>query len=230
MGRKLKKYEKYSDKMTHVPDGVIRLIGIEVDVDASEVLYRAEEIDGSFLTEDAEVMGGDWYVEDGWLVGKHGECSPGMVVMKPDFFGDIMVEFEAEMVAPSTHDINVMIHGSWNREKNERDVAYVTGLEGFWRGSVGFEKSPDYKMFLATSLLDFEPAQTYTVRFGNVGERLFVTVNGRTALEINDPDPIDRMKYGKIGFEAFASWWRLKNLCVRRLKSTRFGEEYIPEF
>ena len=45
-----------------------------------------------------------------------------------------------------------------------------------------------------------------------------------------DPDPIDTSKYGKIGFEAFSSWWKFKDVKVKKLKYEKIRENYNPEF
>ena len=84
-----------------------------------------------------------------------------MVISKGDYFGDILLEFDAATILPATRDIDLMIHGSWNEETNERDVAYVAGIQGWWQGMVGFEKSPDFKLNCGTKLLNFEPGRTY---------------------------------------------------------------------
>ena len=126
--------------------------------------------------------------------------------------------------------INLPFHGSWNEEKNIRDIAYVFGIEGWYQGYVGFEKSPDYKFVVNTKLLDFEPGKTYHVEVGNIGNVLFLAVDGTLAFEIRDPDPIDFEKYGRIGFEAFCTRVKYKNLKIKRLIAVEDFELYTPEF
>ena len=63
-----------------------------------------------------------------------------------------------------------------------------------------------------------------------IGGILVTIVDGRVGLMIQDPDPIDTSKYGKIGFEAFSSWWKFKDVKVKKLKFERLGENYNPEF
>ena len=79
-------------------------------------------------------------------------------------------------------------------------------------------------------MLDFDPNEEYLLQFGNAGGVLFTLVNGRLGLMVQDPDPIDTSKYGKIGFEAFSSWWKFKDVKVKKLKYERLGENYNPEF
>lgn len=68
-----------------------------------------------------------------------------------------MLDFEARTIPPCTHDINCMWSGSWDYETNTRALAYVAGLEGWWDGKVGFEKSPEYRLNCGTQTLNFEP-------------------------------------------------------------------------
>ncbi len=225
----LKKYERWSDIQKTVEDGRIQLAWSDILLDKSEILYSQDDFTDDDLAREFDIKTGTWYTENGWIVGKNPEMNPGMIVSKRDFFGSVMLEITAKMVAPSTHDINMMINGEWDDEKG-RGNAYVAGMEAFWHGNIGFEKSPEYKLTAATSLIDFDPEREYIFRLGNADGKLFVMVDDKVALEICDPDPIDSNKYGKIGFEAFASWWKFKNLRVYKLCVDHVREYYVPEF
>lgn len=226
----MKRFERGYEFGAELPAGLVRLAGIDVDLNRSEVLLEKDTFCEVDLQELFEVKTGEWCTEDGWVVGKNPKMCPGMIVSKQDYFGDVMLEATVRMVEPSTHDINFMINGEWIEEKNQRGLAYVAGLEAFWHGNIGFEKSPEYKLIGATQLFDFDPKKEYRFRLGNAGGRIFVMVDDRLCLEIRDPDPIDGEKYGKIGFEAFSSWWQFKNLKVYRLSYERVREYYHSEF
>ncbi len=227
MARKIKRYERDGKILTEEPKGVVMLAGTNIYLDESEILYEKSEFTTEDLLDAFDIKSGEWYVEDGWVVGKNPEMNPGMIVSKDDYYGNVLLELKAKMVAPSTHDINVMINGEFNEK---RGMAYVTGLEAFWHGCIGFEKSPEYKLVVGTGMLDFDPEEEYLLQFGNAGGVLFTLVNGRLGLMVQDPDPIDTSKYGKIGFEAFSSWWKFKDVKVKKLKYERLGERYNPEF
>ena len=227
MGRKIKPYERDAKILKEEPQGVVIITGTNLYLDESEVLYEKNEFTEKDLHDAFDIKSGEWYVEDGWVVGKNPEMNPGMIVSKDDYFGDVMLELRAKMVAPSTHDINVMINGEFT---DKRGWAYVTGLEAFWHGCIGFEKSPEYKLVVGTGMLDFDPNEEYLLQFGNAGGVLFTLVNGKLGLMVQDPDPIDTSKYGKIGFEAFSSWWKFKDVKVKKLKYDRIRENYNPEF
>ena len=225
-----KPYERGADVSREIPDGVLLLYGKEIDIKNSEILYQQDDYTQEIFERDFDVKSGTWYVEDGWVVGKNPDCCPGMLVSKADFFGDVLLEVTCKMVEPSTHDINVMINGSWDDEKNKRSWAYVTGLEAFWHGNIGFEKSPKYDLTIANGMLDFDPTKESRLQFGRVDNTLFVLVDGKLAFQISDPDPIDGNLYGKIGFEAFASWWKFRDVCVKKLSYIDVKEAYVSEF
>lgn len=209
---------------------MLDLMSRSIDEKKLDVLYD-RPISSESLESDFEIKGGKWYIDgDGWLVGENRECSAAMIMSKGEYYGDILIELDAATVPPATRDINITFHGSWDDEKNVRDVAYVFGLEGWWRGYVGFERSPDYKFVANTKLFDFRPGQIYHLAVGNIGNDLFIFVDGVLALEIRDPDPIDINKYGRIGLEAFCTRVKYKNIKVKKIVSEYTKPGYLPEF
>jgi len=230
MRSSLKRFERNAEKSTSMEEGLLKLAFIDVDLNQSELLFEQNNFDETSLFEKFVVKSGEWTTEDGWVVGKNPDMCPGMIVSRKDFFGNVMVEITAKMVAPSTHDINVMINGEWDEEKDRRGNAYVAGLEAFWHGNVGFEKSPEYKLTAATPLFSFEPEKEHNFKMGNIDGKVFVLVDDELCLEITDPDPLDVEKYGKIGFEAYSSWWKFKDLKVYKLKYEKIKEYYNREF
>lgn len=229
MNSNLKRYERGYEKGIDT-DGILRLANHDVDIKNSEIILSVDEFDEEKFNELFSVKTGTWEVKDGYIEGTNPKMCPGMIVSKDDYFGDIMLEIKCKMISPSTHDINIMINGEWYEDTNSRGLAYVAGMEAFWHGNIGFEKSPEYKLTVATQLFEFDPQKEHTFCLGNAGGHLFVLSDGKKCLEITDPDPIDREKYGKIGFEAFASKWKFKSLKVYRLKHERIKEYYNPEF
>lgn len=225
----MKRYERGAENKNSASD-VLRLVGYDVDIKNSSVLLSVDEFDDETLSKYFDVKSGSWCTENGWAVGKNPEMCPGMIVSKDDFTGDVMLTVLAKTVAPSTHDINIMINGEWDNTQNVRSNAYVAGLEAFWHGNIGFEKSPEYKLTAATQLFDFTPGKEYELTLGNIKGKIFVLVDGKLCLEITDPEPLDETKYGKIGMEAYSSCWKFKKLCVKRIKYEEIREYYNPEF
>ena len=208
---------------------MIQLMKKKLYPERMQTLFSCDEFTEDKLASDFDIKDGRWYCEDGWLVGENRKCSAAMIWTKEEFTGDVLVEFEASTVAPATHDINVTWHGSLDSEGN-RHMGYVMGIEGFWDGFIGFEKSPEYKTVITTDLFDFTPGETYRIAVGNIGGMVFMAINDRLALCFHDSTPIDVDKYGLVGFEAFCTKVRYRGLKIKRLVFEEDWKTYTPEF
>ena len=207
----------------------ILLMKKKILIRESEILFNRE----SFTPADLSLFNfhhSDWNIVNGWLEGKNPGNHPGMAILKQDFKGNILVEFDAQTITPSTHDINVMWNGEWIDSLDQRGTAYVAGLEGWWTGKVGIEKSPEYTFMLGTGLFDFEPGKTYRIQAGSIEGHCFILADGVLLLEGMDPDPIDHQKFTRVGFEAYSSHIRLKNVIIRRIRWEPVEMYYDPEF
>ena len=200
-----------------------------VRVDASPVLFD-EPVGEKSLPEHWQVRGGEWCVDGEWLTGANPLNAPGMITSRQTYFGNVLLEFEARTVLPSTHDIDCMFSGSWDEATNTRGVAYVVGLEGWWEGKVGIERSPEYLLNVATPLLNFEPGRTYRIQAGSVDGHVFAFIDGQLAIELTDPDPIDSTVHGLVGFEAYASKIQIRNVAVRQIVWEPREQTYAAEF
>jgi len=201
----------------------------EILLDHSTIVYN-RAIDDIYLEKDWNIYTGDWWTEKDWVYGKHRENSPGMIVSRASYNFNTMIEFEASTVLPSTHDINFMWNGSWDEKTNKRTIAYVAGLQGWWEGKVGIEKSPDYKLTAGTGLFNFEPGKIYFIQGGSIDGHIFIFVDGKLLLEITDPEPIDYLKYGRVGFEAYCSYIKIRNIKIRKIEWKARELSYTPEF
>ena len=208
----------------------MRLLHKELLLDQCPVLWH-KELTKDVLASDFEVRGGRWtLLENGWLLGENPGNFPGMIISRENFPGDVVLAFTAATVAPSTHDINAMWNGSWDYQTNTRGVAYVGGLEGWWHGKVGFEKSPDYRLNAANPNFDFHPGQEYRIHMGSINGHAFILVDGKLVLEVTDPDPIDSDVHGRFGFEAYCSKIRIRDVYLLRAVWNPVEERYEPEF
>ena len=205
------------------------LVHKELLLDACPVIWK-KPLTPDVIASDFDIRGGEWQVRDGWLFGKNRENNPGMIISREDFFGDVLLELRAKTVLPCTHDINLMWNGSWNYETNTRHIAYVCGLQGWWAGKVGFEKSPDYLLNAATQLFPFQPGKEYFIQAGSIRGHVFILVDGELVLEVTDPSPIDNTRYGRFGFEAYCSSIAIRDVCLRRAVWRPIEECYTPEF
>lgn len=208
---------------------MLRIMKKEIDLDRSRILHDAP-ISRENFSRHWRVYGGQWRVEDEWLIGRNPDNSPGMLFLQGDYPGDVLVDFEARTVLPCSHDIDFMWNGSWDEARNERGVAYVGGLQGWWEGKVGIEKSPEYKLTAATPLFDFQPGRIYRIQGGSIEGHCFVFIDGRLALEVTDPDPIDSQRFTKVGFEAYCSHIQIRKVQVRSIAWRRTDMSYTREF
>ncbi|MCK5461532.1 MAG: hypothetical protein KAI95_00905, partial [Bacteroidales bacterium] len=140
-------FSKCSQKSDNMD--TLELMRKEIILSSCPILFE-DEITSESLAKNWTTHHSEWWLEDGWLHGKNPGNHPGMVILNKDFPGNVLVEFEAKTVEPSTHDINVMWNGEWLDSIDQRGVAYVAGLQGWWKGKVGIEKSPDYKFMVGT--------------------------------------------------------------------------------
>jgi len=219
-----------NDNMNKQENNKILLMKKQILLESSEVLYERSGFTQEEFNDQWTIHHSEWKVEDGWLVGANNGNWPGMAILKQDFPGNVLVEFEAQTVLPSSHDINVMWNGEWLSAIDQRGIAYVAGLEGWWTGKVGIEKSPDYKFMVGTPLLEFEPGKLYKIQAGSIDGHCFILANGQLLLEAMDPDPIDNQKYTKIGLEAYCSKIKVKNIVISQIHWEAVEMKYEPEF
>jgi hypothetical protein len=211
------------------PMNTIELMKKRILLDSSKVLYEKPLTQEDFSA-DWTVHHSKWVLKEGWLEGENPGNWPGMAILKQDFPGNVLVEFEAQTILPSSHDINVMWNGEWLPETDQRGIAYVAGLEGWWTGKVGIEKSNDYKFMVGTPLFNFEPGKIYKIQAGSIDGHCFILADGKLLLEAMDPNPIDNQKYTKVGLEAYCSKIRVRNLVIRQIHWESISAEYVPEF
>jgi hypothetical protein len=218
------------DNMNKQEDNILLLMKRRILLDSSEILYERSGFTQEEFNDQWTVHHSEWKVEDGWLVGENRGNWPGMAILKQDFPGNVLVEFEAQTVLPSSHDINVMWNGEWLTEPDQRGIAYVAGLQGWWTGKVGIEKSPDYKFMVGTPLFDFVPGKLYNIQAGSIDGHCFIFANGQLLLEAMDPDPIDNQKYTKVGLEAYSSKIKVRNIVIRQIHWEAVEMKYEPDF
>ena len=152
-----------------------------------------------------------------------------MIIHRDDFPGNVMVDFEARTVLPCTHDIDFMWNGCWDEATDQRELAYVGGLEGWWGGKVGIEKSPEYKLNPLTPLFPFEPAASITSRAA--ASTAIASSSWTAGWPSSSRTGSHRFRaYAKIGFEAYCSHIQIRNIKIWRLAWESVEASYIPEF
>lgn len=200
-----------------------------IDLNASPVLYDRSFTQKSFF-EDWEVKNAEWWCEEGVFYGKNSLPAPGVIISKKSFPGNVLMDFYGQTVLPSKHDINVMWNLSWNEQTNTRDLSYVAGVQGWWEGKIGIEKSPEYKVIAGTPCPWFVPGKEYHIQAGSINGHCFIFVDGKLQLEMMDPDPIDSVKHNLVGFEAYQSIIRIRNFKLRQIVWQERDLCYSQEF
>lgn len=200
-----------------------------IDLDASPALYD-RPITAASLAEDWEVRHSTWRCDGEALLGVNPEPGPGVIMSRRGFPGNVLLDFHARTVLPSTHDIDVMWNLSWDEQNNTRGAAYVAGIQGWWDGKIGIEKSPDYRLVAAAPCPWFEPGREYHIQAGSIEGHCFVFVDGLLRLELFDPAPIDSSVHNRIGFEAYQSMIRIRGLVVRQIVWQKRPQAYPREF
>ena len=200
-----------------------------IDLDASPILYD-RPFDAASFAEDWQVRNAEWVCRDGALWGTNPLPAPGVVICRRPFPGNVLIDCIARTVAPSTHDIDVMWNLSWDETTNTRGAAYVAGVQGWWDGKVGIEKSPDYRLNATAPSPWFEPGRDYHIQAGSIDGHCFLFVDGLLRLELTDPDPIDSQQHCLIGFEAYQSKVCVSRLTVRQIVWEPREMGYAVEF
>jgi hypothetical protein len=200
-----------------------------IDLAASPVLYD-RKLSAESFAQDWEPLCGQWRFEDGAMWGKNPLPAPGCILLRRPMPGNVLVDFQAATVAPSTHDIDVMWNASWDRAKDARGTAYVAGIQGWWSGNVGIEKSPQYKLVATAPCPWFQAGRQYHVQAGSIDGHCFLFVDGVLRLEMLDPDPLDSAQSTGVGFEAYQSQIRISDVVVRQIVWQAREQAYPKEF
>ncbi len=208
---------------------MLQLIDKEIDPEKSAILFNEivtpDNFSDHFITYNSR-----WSVEDGWIKGINPDESAGMAILKHSFPGNILLDFEAATILPSTHDINFMWNGEWSGSLNSCGNAYIGSICGWYGGRVGIEKSPAYKLAATTPNTSFIPGRSYRIQAGSIDGNCFIFIDGKLALELTDPDPLDNTKYTSVAFTAWSSCIRIKNIVIRQIEWKPLLMKYLPEF
>ena len=208
---------------------MLQLINKEIDPDKSRILFNTtitpDNFPDHFITHNSK-----WSVEEGWITGSNPDETAGMAILKHDFPGNILLDFEASSILPSTHDINFMWNGEWSESINSCGNAYVGSICGWYGRRVGIERSPGYKLIATAPNHGFEPGRVYRVQAGSIDGNCFIFIDGKLAIELNDPDPLDTGMYTKVAFTAWSSRIRIRNIVIRQIEWRQLISNYAPEF
>ena len=199
----------------------LSLVGKTIDLSQSTLLMEEDFSSGKLDPSQWIAMGdASWTVKDGALEGvwnSDGILKHGQIFSQQTFQGDILMEFEAETVPPSDHDIIWWWNTQLNDDSNHWKSGYLGGLGGWWSNQVGMERiDGDEACMAMTPLFSLEPGKKYKFQTGSVDGALFLLIDGQVIMEFRDPDPLGTDAPSRIGFGVFQSHIRIGNLRVSK--------------
>jgi len=83
---------------------------------------------------------------------------------------------------------------------------------------------------VGTPLFNFEPGKIYKIQAGSIDGQCFILADGKLLLEAMDQNPIDNQKYTKIGFEAYCSKIRIRNIKIIQIHWESVDMKYEVDF
>jgi hypothetical protein len=200
-----------------------RLLGRTFDLAKAQPLVQFDEFD---LADWISVGTPPWHSEGSFIEGgKIGETNHGQLFYKEPFPGDVVLEFDAQVVPPCTHDLIW-----WFRTELKNQAwgnGYLGGLGGWYNNRAGLERAPDFKLFTSTGAFKLKPGQWYHIVSGIIDNSLFTFVDGELINELCDPTPIPPSTPGHIGFGVYQSMARFTRLKIHRPVVETFQEAYV---
>ena len=183
---------------------MLRIKGIDIIEEKSELLY-APKFTEELLKKDFEISAGQWTIEGDYLIGYMEEDGGGLIYSHKHYLGDVLLDFYAKTVAPYDNDLNfTFCSDGWNYEINKPKAGYIGGLQGWWLGKTGIEKTPyECNVEALTAMHHFVPGQEYHIQAGRVGKKVFLFVDGVLAVELSDNEPVEQ--FGRVGLGVYAS-------------------------
>ncbi|MBQ8174350.1 MAG: hypothetical protein IJ009_03000 [Clostridia bacterium] len=174
-----------------------------------------------------DVKLGTWYEENGYLIGREPGNFGGILFSKKSFDHDIIFSFTAKTVLPATRDVNGVFCAHWDEEIDYLGNAYVFGLNGWYEGKSGIERSPETGLRSLTGAYHYTPGKEVHITTGIIEGHSFLYVDGELVSELIDPHFISG---GHVGFSPYSTMLAIKDIEVRRAVYEPFEQSYKPEF
>jgi hypothetical protein len=197
----------------------LEIAGKKISLRNSKLLYEENFSSAEINPKDWLKVGNAlWTVKDGILEGKWEDghkLKHGQIFSQKKFYGDILMEFDAQTVPPSDHDIIWWWRVKLNDEKNHWRYGYLGALGGWMTNKAGIEKIEGKKTYMAmSSLFRMEAGKKYKIQCGIVDKTVFFFANGQLIMEFIDPEPFAQTTPGRIGFGVYQSHIKISNLKV----------------
>ena len=171
-------------------------------------------------------MNGTWYYEDGAIIGFMPENKGGIIFSKQCFDRDVIMKCKISAVLPATRDVNAVIHGHWNNERNYIGDSYLCGLNGWWDDKAGIERIGHDSALIP--LFKYKPGSEVEMIFGSIKGHTFMFIDDQLVIEwIDRNSPLTE---GHVGFSAYCTKLRITEVEVREAQYTPRNQRYVPEF
>ena len=203
----------------------LHLLGKKVIFDKSPVLMSYKP--GADWLEHWEPKSGHWECDGEWLIGYERKSWYAMLLSKQRFEDNIMFSFTIMADPPATRDLNAVICAEWDEQAGELGESYVCGLNGWSEHKSGIERNRSSNLYSTTSLYKDKPGTAVRMTFGCIDGQTFMVVDDELVTELVDPSPI---KGGQVGFSAYCTRLKMKDIEVRKIYWEELEQSYDPEF
>lgn len=170
---------------------------------------------------------GDWKVEDGCFIGEELGNRGGILLSRERFEENVMLSFTMSTVLPATRDLNAVFCANWDYEKGYIGDSYVCGVNGWYENKSGIERTRNSDLYTTTALYQYTPGTEIRMTCGAVDGHSFMVVDDVLITEMIDPQPIYG---GHVGFSAYCTKLRIRDIEIRKIKWEELKEFYDPEF
>lgn len=172
---------------------------------------------------------GIWKYENGYLIGEEKGNFGGILLSRERYDKDVMFSFTIGTVLPATRDVNAVFCANWDEKTDYLGDSYVCGLNGWYEHKSGIERNIGYgsSLYTTTSLYEYKPGTEVRMTAGSIEGHTFMIVDDVLVSELIDPNPISG---GHIGFSAYCTKLKIKDIEVREINWELFNQEYAPEF
>ncbi len=199
----------------------VRLVGKLIDLDKSSILHEFK----SFNADDWITVGKPkWEVAGSSIIGGPEPDTHGQIFYKTPHSGDVVMEFDARVIAPSDHDIVWWYQTSLESKPWGR--GYLAALGGWYRNLAGIESVPDFALSSTSNSYPIKSDQWYHIVSGAVANHHFIEADNSVVFELVAPDPLPANHSGHFGFGIFQSHVEYRNLVVYSPKWQRVDEKY----
>ena len=203
----------------------IKLAGKKVLFEKSPILfsYNPDENWKDYF----DIKSGIWYYENGAIIGEENTNKGGILFTKEFFEKDVRLCFTVSTVLPATRDLNAVWAAHWDDKTDYLGESYVCGLNGWWENKAGIERNLGNGLFTGTTLFKYTPGTEVRMVCGSINGHCFMVVDDVIVSEVMDPNPISG---GHVGFSAYCTKLRIKDIEVREICWEKFRQTYEPEF